>query len=76
MRNVIATHQPEGMPTLEVGLDGLGASGLVNHEAPVGARLDRRELEWPLGDVGVRLGLDPGTTAVSGRSQSPRTLSI
>jgi twitching motility protein PilT len=49
LRNVIATHQTEGMQTLEAALTGLVSSGLVDYEAAVRVSLFPKEVGKPLG---------------------------
>jgi twitching motility protein PilT len=47
LRNVIATHQAEGMQTLEMGLNQLVAEGLVEYETALRVSLYPKELERP-----------------------------
>jgi twitching motility protein PilT len=47
LRNVIATHQSEGMQTLEASLTGLVAAGIVTHETALGYSLFPKEVESP-----------------------------
>jgi twitching motility protein PilT len=44
LRNVVSTHQSEGMQTLEMSLTGLVADGIVDHELAVGYSLYPKEV--------------------------------
>ncbi len=74
MRNVVATHQAEGMQTLEMGLNELIAAGLIDYEAGLKVSLYPKELERPAGYSGVRQILD--ADIVDQRRQSTRISSI
>jgi twitching motility protein PilT len=45
LRNVISTHQGEGMQTLEMSLTGLVADGIVDHEMALGFSLFPKEVK-------------------------------
>ena len=74
MRNVIATHQAEGMQTLEMGLNELVAAGLIDIEAALRVSLYPKELERPAGYAGVRQVLD--ADALAQRREPTRLSSI
>ena len=48
LRNVVATHQAEGMQTLESDLTQLVHHGVLSYETAVGASLFPKEVERPL----------------------------
>ena len=61
LRNVVSTHQSEGMQTLEMGLNALMAEDLIDYETALRVSLYPKEVEAPRryaspGDFGV---LDP-----------------
>jgi twitching motility protein PilT len=62
MRNVIATHQSEGMQTLEMGLNELMMSGLIDYEAALRVSFYPKELERATGYTGVHQILDSRTS--------------
>jgi twitching motility protein PilT len=49
LRNIVSTHQLEGMQTLEMSLSALVAEGLVDYETAVGFSIYPREVERPWG---------------------------
>jgi twitching motility protein PilT len=49
LRNVIATHQSEGMQTLEMSLAQLVATGVITADAAAGVSLYPREISLPPG---------------------------
>jgi hypothetical protein len=49
LRNIVATHQLEGMQTLEMSLSALVAEGVVDYETAVGFSIFPREVERPWG---------------------------
>jgi twitching motility protein PilT len=52
LRNVIATHQNEGMQTIEHALSALVRSGVIDYEAALGVSAFPREIERPSQTVG------------------------
>jgi twitching motility protein PilT len=59
LRNVIATHQSEGMQTLEASLSELLASGVISEEHALGVSLHPREIVVPRSVVADTPSLDP-----------------
>jgi len=47
LRNVVSTHQSEGMQTLETGLNDLVAKGVIDYDTALGASLYPKEVEKP-----------------------------
>jgi len=76
MRNVVATHQSEGMQTLEMGLNELMMAGLIDYESALRVSLYPKELERPIGYTGVRQILEPESGVMAGTSRPPRVSSI
>jgi twitching motility protein PilT len=58
LRNVVSTHQSEGMQTLEMGLNALLAEDLIDHETALRVSLYPKELERPRQYAGVSQYLD------------------
>ncbi|HEY2331166.1 MAG TPA: type IV pilus twitching motility protein PilT [Acidimicrobiales bacterium] len=54
LRNIVSTHQLEGMQTLEMSLSALVAEGLVDYETAVGFSIYPREVERPWGTPAPR----------------------
>jgi twitching motility protein PilT len=53
LRNVVATHQGEGMQTLEMSLTGLVADGIIDHELAVGYSLYPKEVHTKRGSAAM-----------------------
>jgi twitching motility protein PilT len=51
LRNIVSTHQLEGMQTLEMSLSSLVADGSVDYETAVGFSIYPREVERPWGST-------------------------
>ncbi|MGH2684994.1 MAG: hypothetical protein ACRDJP_05975, partial [Actinomycetota bacterium] len=47
LRNVVATHQSEGMQTLEAGLNDLVAQGIIDYETALSVSLYPKEVDKP-----------------------------
>jgi len=62
LRNIITTHQSEGMQTLEMSLSGLVRDGVVDYETALGVSLHPKEVDRP---VPVHLPLSPDGVAVA-----------
>jgi twitching motility protein PilT len=60
LRNVIATHQAEGMQTIEMGLNQLMAEHLIEYESALRVSLYPKELEPPTQYAAVRQYIDAG----------------
>jgi twitching motility protein PilT len=79
LRNVIATHQSEGMQTLEMGLSELVAEEMIEYETALRVSLYPKELERPAQYAGVRQYLDADGNSTSEQPvhvPSPRMTSI
>jgi twitching motility protein PilT len=63
LRNVVATHQGEGMQTLEMALSALVDEGIVDYETAVGFSLFPGEVELPPGMAAV--GYEPWDDGVA-----------
>jgi twitching motility protein PilT len=75
IRNVVATHQSEGMQTLEMGLNSLIAEDMIEYETALRVSLFPKEIERPANYAGVRQFVPD--EAPSMRSQpSPRVTSF
>ncbi|MCU1379770.1 MAG: twitching motility protein [Acidimicrobiales bacterium] len=80
LRNVIATHQSEGMQTLETSLTGLVADGIVTHETALGYSLFPKEVKTHRAMLVVGNGGVPASPAdllggaVGDQPLCPRTL--
>src|SRR5579863_9922812 len=58
LRNVVSTHQSEGMQTLEMGLNALIAEDLIEYDTALRVSLYPKEVERPANYVGVHQVLD------------------
>jgi len=58
LRNVVSTHQSEGMQTLEMGLNDLMAEELIDYDTALRVSLYPKEVERPSQYAGVRQYLD------------------
>ena len=77
LRNIISTHQAEGMQTLEMGLNQLVAEELIEYETALRVSLYPKEIETPTKYAGVRQYLDNTTLEPKvGRPESPRVTSF
>jgi twitching motility protein PilT len=77
LRNVVSTHQSEGMQTLEMGLNSLMAEDLIDYETALRVSLYPKEVERPSHYAGVRQYLDEGSAQeVHAGSVLPRITSI
>jgi Tfp pilus assembly pilus retraction ATPase PilT len=77
LRNVVSTHQSEGMQTLEMGLNALMAEDLIEYESALRVSLYPKELERPKQYSGVHQYLEDGSDRPSGVSlSSPRVTSF
>ena len=80
IRNVIATHQSEGMQTLEMGLNALMAEELIDYETALRVSLFPKEVERPQQFAGVQqyreAQLPPPPPGVVGQAAAPRVTSI
>jgi twitching motility protein PilT len=65
LRNVITTHQGEGMQTLEMSLNALMAAGLIDADVARAASLFPRELDLPPAYASVQ----PGLLSFAGRGR-------
>ena len=75
IRNVVATHQSEGMQTLEMGLNSLIAEDLIEYDTALRVSLFPKEIERPANYAGVRqLVNDEDMSAL--RPPSPRITSF
>jgi twitching motility protein PilT len=75
LRNVVATHQGEGMQTLEMALSALVEEGVVDYETAVGFSIYPSEVEPPQGRAAAGYGWDeeaPPDTWRAGRRASRR----
>jgi len=71
LRNVVSTHQSEGMQTIEMGLNALVAEELIEYEAARRVSLYPKELERPQQYAGVRQHLDAAAARESGVHAEP-----
>jgi twitching motility protein PilT len=79
LRNIISTHQSEGMQTLEMGLNQLVAEELIEYETALRVSLYPKELERPAPYLGVHQYLDAAgnpTAQEPVHAPSPRMTSI
>jgi twitching motility protein PilT len=77
LRNVVGTHQQEGMQTLEMGLNALMAEGLIDYETALRVSLYPKEVETPQHYSGVRQRLDPTSVREAGAQMArPRITSF
>ena len=77
LRNVVSTHQSEGMQTLEMGLNSLLAEELIDYDAAVRVSLYPREIAREQQYGGVRQRLDDGSAREVGvRAGPPRVTSV
>ena len=83
LRNVISTHQSEGMQTLEMALSALVQSGEVEHDTALKVSLYPKEVEKPIpaAQAAALRGEDPGsdgpdTNSSAGKPEAIRVSSI
>jgi twitching motility protein PilT len=70
LRNVITTHQSEGMQTLEMALSALVAEGTIDYEAALKVSLYPKEIAKPM-PVPQAMGLE--TSVAAGAPGGPQT---
>ncbi len=76
LRNVVATHQQEGMQTLEMGLNNLIAEDLIDYDTALRVSLYPKELERPSQYTGVRQYVAHDAVAGQTPDPTPRMSSI
>jgi twitching motility protein PilT len=74
LRNIVATHQQEGMQTLEMGLNNLMAEDLIDYDTALRVSLYPKELNRPSNYAGVRQFVSDGSSALA--TEAPRVTSI
>jgi twitching motility protein PilT len=75
LRNVVSTHQSEGMQTLEMGLNALMAEELIDYETALRVSLYPKELETRKQYAGVHQYLENDSDQVTGAALAPPRIS-
>ena len=75
LRNVVSTHQSEGMQTLEMGLNALMDEELIEYETALRVSLYPKELEKPKQYAGVHQYLQDDADRLTGALPPPRVTS-
>ena len=77
LRNVVSTHQSEGMQTIEMGLNALLAEEIIDYDTALRISLYPKELERPRQFAAVRQHLDDATKRDAGvHPEAPRVTSF
>jgi twitching motility protein PilT len=77
LRNIVSTHQSEGMQTLEMGLNALMAEDLIEYDTALRVSLYPKEVERPAQYSGVHQYVDSGSRMGQGSPDDrPRVTSF